>query len=209
MNAAGILENGSVRGFVIGTNYNRCKRIHPILAAAFKLHMKSFFGSCEKWNLTLMKKVMAILDIGENVVIYIPEEVMELLKDYGSYCDKTREGSHGPTAQFWIICRIDMINLYHQLTKAVKIGDQKPFIHLSPSFSAWFFSFNRKNLFLSKNLLNMESTYPGITEFFENVIISLKRRTNLFGRSLKDLTLEQTINNDAAGPEGKLLIRLQ
>ena len=39
----GILAAGSLNGFLTGKHYNRCKRIHPMLACAFqKLHFRRF-----------------------------------------------------------------------------------------------------------------------------------------------------------------------
>lgn len=40
---SGVLAQGSLSGFLNGTNFNRNKQIHPLLAAAFlKLHFNSF-----------------------------------------------------------------------------------------------------------------------------------------------------------------------
>lgn len=48
----------------------------------------------------------------------------------------------------------------------------------------------------------MDVTHPGIYEDFQAGTISLRRTNNSYGRSAIDLTLEQTINNDAASPGG-------
>lgn len=41
----GMLGNGSVVGFLTGKHYNRCKRIHPIVAAAVEiLHFKFYLN---------------------------------------------------------------------------------------------------------------------------------------------------------------------
>ena len=38
---AEILASGSQKGFVKGKHYNRCKRVHPFLAASFEvLHLE-------------------------------------------------------------------------------------------------------------------------------------------------------------------------
>lgn len=41
-----ILTNGSLKGFISGTNFNRCKRLHPLLTLALqKLHFDAFVAS--------------------------------------------------------------------------------------------------------------------------------------------------------------------
>jgi hypothetical protein len=43
----------------------------------------------------------------------------------------------------------------------------------------------------------MVETHPGITEYFENGIISVRLTSKAFSRIAIDLTLEQTINKEA------------
>jgi hypothetical protein len=43
----------------------------------------------------------------------------------------------------------------------------------------------------------MVETHPGITEYFENGIISVRRTSKAFSRIAIDLTLEQTIHKEA------------
>lgn len=43
---ANILASGSLNGVLDCTNFNRCKRLHPMLALAFEiLHFKEFCGT--------------------------------------------------------------------------------------------------------------------------------------------------------------------
>jgi hypothetical protein len=57
------------------------------------------------------------------------------------------------------------------------------------------------------NLMNMETTHPGITQDFDDGIISIRRTSKPFSASAIDLTLEQTQNKDAANSStGKPLI---
>lgn len=46
--------------------------------------------------------------------------------------------------------------------------------------------------------MNMETTHPGITQDFDDGIISIRRTSKPFSASAIDLTLEQTQNKDAA-----------
>jgi len=44
----------------------------------------------------------------------------------------------------------------------------------------------------------MQDTHPGIEEMFENGAISVRRTNKKFSATAIDITLEQTINADAA-----------
>ena len=46
--------------------------------------------------------------------------------------------------------------------------------------------------------MNMEVTHPGITDAFDDGIIAIRRTNKPSSSSGIDLTLEQTINKDAA-----------
>ena len=47
-------------------------------------------------------------------------------------------------------------------------------------------------------MIKMEKTHPGISQYFKNGALSIKWTKQDFSRSAVDLTLEQTINADAA-----------
>lgn len=43
---SGLLAEGSLRGFLLGKHFNRCKRIHPVATLSLKiLHFKVFLKS--------------------------------------------------------------------------------------------------------------------------------------------------------------------
>ena len=48
------------------------------------------------------------------------------------------------------------------------------------------------------NLLNIDETHPGVCEMLENGALSMRRTVKPFSRTAVDLTLEQTVNADAA-----------
>jgi hypothetical protein len=44
-----VLAPGSLKGFISGKHYNRCKRLHPLLALAMEiLHFRSFLAQLEQ-----------------------------------------------------------------------------------------------------------------------------------------------------------------
>lgn len=64
-----------------------------------------------------------------------------------------------------------------------------------PNYSRWIIKFH-------DNLLKMEADYPNYKHNFVNGCFSVKRTNKPFSRSPVDLTLEQTINADAARTSG-------
>ena len=43
-----VLASGSMNGFLSGKHFNRCKRLHPLLALSFEvLHFQAFLGALE------------------------------------------------------------------------------------------------------------------------------------------------------------------
>ena len=51
----------------------------------------------------------------------------------------------------------------------------------------------------------MDDTHPGIREDFEQGTLSIRRTDRPFSRLPIDLTLEQTLNGEAASSSGKIL----
>lgn len=91
---SGVLAQGSLRGFLNGTNFNRNKRIHPMLAVALEtLHFESFLknqDTMEKTRLTALLLTIK-LEPGEetNFCNSLPSELHELFESYEKYRDTT------------------------------------------------------------------------------------------------------------------------
>ena len=93
---SGILASGSLRGFLQGKHYNRCKRIHPLFAPAMtKLHFKAFLDTRGPLSEAEQKVIEGVstgfskeaLEDLEN-----SEEHYDLMCEYESYCDDTFNG---------------------------------------------------------------------------------------------------------------------
>ncbi len=129
-------------------------------------------------------------------------EIQELFERYELFCKKkTTGGEHGSTVKYWMIY-IKLIDLYHQFVRSIRTGDYKLSIYLLPEITNLYFISNHKNYarwlaIYHANLMKMEETHPGISEYFENGIIYVRRTKKPFSRIPIDLTLEQTINKDA------------
>ena len=74
------------------------------------------------------------------------------------------------------------------------------FVYCLPNLTNYFFTLNRINYarWIPDNLLNVSNTHQAIFKDFENGLFAIKWMNKPFPRSPIDLTLEQTINADAA-----------
>lgn len=125
-----------------------------------------------------------------------------ILQDYKSFYERTLNGDHGHTAKFALMY-VDMVDLFFHLERAIRTSDVDLYNHATHEMCALFFAFNHQNYarWLTRNrdnFVNINSTHPGLLEDFKNGALSVRRTKKHFCRSPVDLTLEQTINADAA-----------
>ena len=196
-----VMAPGSLRGFIYGTHFNRCKRIHPIMALALRvLHFREFlsvYGHQED-----LKDVLQRFSNQSKWKEVETQLVQDLLKSYEDYTEETRRGVQGKTAQFWMMY-LDYIQHYQLLDRAVRTNDVELFIYALTPIIALFFVTSRVNYsrWMTKyqlNLLNVDETHPGLGELLENGAFTVRRSGNHFSRCPVDLALEQTVNADAA-----------
>lgn len=121
---------------------------------------------------------------------------------YAKYSDETRSGAHGCTAQFWIMY-VDYIRLYHNLKRATRTNDIDLYIYTLTSMIGLFFATNHVNYsrWLTKfqlDLMNVEDSHPGLRKILDEGAFTIRRTEHAFSRVPVDLTLEQTVNADAA-----------
>lgn len=124
------------------------------------------------------------------------------MNQYNAYTQDTLEGKHGQTAQF-VSLYVWFIELYQLFERAIRTSDLNMYIFSSYRMCALFFTFNHRNYarWLSRNLndlMNIGDTHQGLLAEFQNGALSIRRTTKNFSRSAVDLTLEQTINLNAA-----------
>ena len=132
---------------------------------------------------------------------FMAEHTNELIKKYEEFAQETRNGNHGKTAQYWM-GYVDMLHLYHEFSRSIRTGDLDLYIYCLQRMTALFFTFNHQNysrwLTVYHKLLKLKNSHADIYEEFENGCFSLKRTSKPFSGISVDLTLEQTINADAA-----------
>ena len=123
LTATDVLAPGSLNGFLSGKHFNRCKRLHPILALAFEiLHFLAFLKTYEGKD-RLEAFINDVVN-GSITLEYVGESDVFITAStaYAKYTDETRSGTHGCTAQFWMIY-VDFIHLYHNLERATRTND--------------------------------------------------------------------------------------
>ena len=104
----GVLAPGSLNGFLTGKHFNRCKRLHPLLALAFEsLHFKAFLETCDfKEELhSLISSVETNTNTGEHgLELVMSTDLFEnCAKGYSEFTIATLSGAHRYTAQFWMM----------------------------------------------------------------------------------------------------------
>ena len=111
-----VLAKGSMMGFVKGKFYNRCRRIHQILANVLEQKMYERFRTGltpeERDSFNLLISTVPS-DPSEVDLHFSDPVVSQHLRKYEQFLELMAEGSHGPTTQFWAIY-IYLINRLHR-----------------------------------------------------------------------------------------------
>lgn len=92
---------------------------------------------------------------------------------------------------------------YQMFEYAIRTSDLNMYIYAARKMCPLFFTFNHQNYarWLTKNiddLMSIDHSHPGLRKYFEDGALSVRRTAKHFCRSPVDLTLEQTINANAA-----------
>jgi hypothetical protein len=190
-------------GFIKGKFYNRCTRIHELLANVVEQKLyKRFVFETPKVDHDLFQQVMStvLVDSGRALEHLTDPVVTAHLQKYEDFFQKVLNGKLGSTAHFWAIY-IFMINLLHrELQRCVKMNDVGGYIKIFPTLLVVYFAVNRPNyarwgtLFLHK----LKRADPELREVLENGAFSIRRTQKNYSRSAVDLSLEQTVNRDSA-----------
>lgn len=204
---SGLIAEGSMKGLITGTHFNRCKKLHVAAALSFKkLHFNAFF---EKYNESTRPEKLneeEIVDIltadsknpnNDNLLL-----LEDVLRKYEIFTEKTLEGEHGNTPKY-IMMYVRFIDYYLMFVRAIRTTDLDLIIYALFRMAALFFAFNHHNYarwstrYLDE-LMNIDENYPGLRNEFNNGALSIRRTTANFCRTPVDITLEQTINANAA-----------
>jgi len=124
------------------------------------------------------------------------------MRTYSEYTECTYRGNHGNTAGFGKIY-LRLVNIFLMFSRAYTTNDFDLFIYVLGEMCPIFFAGYRPNyarwvVRYYLNLVNMENSHPGIRHILQNDALSVKRSSRSFSRTPFDITLEQTVDADAA-----------
>ena len=121
----------------------------------------------------LKQAIMMINEGGTQLTMdSLPLEILDLCSRYVEFTEETKGGEHGKTAKYWMQY-IEMVHLYHDLSRSVRESDLDLFIHIIPKISCFFFAFNQLNyakwmVQYHNNLLRWNESHPDINDDFQN-----------------------------------------
>ena len=143
LSQAGIIASNPLRGFISGTHFNRCKRIHKIFAAAMEICQFNAFLSLTNTDAVLLnfdlKQAFKMINEGGTQLTMdsLPPEILDLCSRYVEFTEEMKRGEHGKTAKYWTQY-IEMVHLYHGFSRSVRESDLDLFIHTIPKISCFF-----------------------------------------------------------------------
>lgn len=205
LNECEVLAKGSLKSFNKGKNYKRCKTIHEIFSLATEmLHFLQFLDlqeNKEEMIKELARQSKLIAD-NPNKAVVLSKESDEIIELYMIFQKDTIAGNYGKTAQFWIQY-VKLVQLYHDFSRSVRVGDFELYTYCLPKLTNIFFALNHVNyarwcVKYYNNLLMLPETHPDVHTDFVNGLFGIKRTAKPFSSSPIDLSLEQTVNADAA-----------
>lgn len=197
-----LVSEGSLSGIISGKHFSRCKKNHIIVSLAFKvLHFKRYLQDTEN-NEDFDVNEIAHLIQNYNACDEDLKNLSGFCKKYHLYFQDTLNGLHGKTPQF-VASYIYMIDVYLLYETALRTSNVDLFIYASSKMLPYFFILNHQNYarYLTRNidnLVNMDLTHPGLSNQLRNGALSIRRTPKNFARNAVDITLEQTINANAA-----------
>ena len=199
-----MLASGSVSSFIEGKHFNRCKRLHPMMALGLQImHFRSFLTHKNiQISEDIIEEIERLQSCQTHSFFIHNESLKEICNDYAIYEQQTLNGEYGKTAQFYMIY-IKLVHHYLKLSRSIRAGDYQLYLDTLPKITNLFFVCNHQNyakwtVQYHYNLIKVPTTHPGLEQDFQNGFFGIKRTSKPFSRQPIDLTLEQTINADAA-----------
>ena len=90
-----VLAAGSMRGFLSGKHFNRCKRLHPLLSTALQiLHFRRFTELHGTVSDEELLHELASNPSAEASKVEESDVFIKLLDRYEQFCESTSEGDH-------------------------------------------------------------------------------------------------------------------
>ena len=202
---SGVLAEGSVNGFVKGKVFNRCTRLHQLVAAVFEAKLFEKFLEASPKDYELILNQIRTTDYDDLEAIRKVTECQEfssMCAEFEKYLHCAIHNEFGENIAYWAIY-VYMINrIYRELQRAVRTNNVELYLKVLPCIADLFYALNRPNyarwcsLFIDKfGTLNKEAL-----EVLKSGAFSIRRSDKSYCRGAVDKTLEETVNRDAASP---------
>lgn len=198
---AGFLGSGSLNTFLSGNHFNRCKRLHILVSLS--LQVREFEMFLTKTKMSVSNDVIDYLHLAHNKPLESlntdNSNLEEIINQFQAFHQEILSGYHGKTAQYYATY-IQLMNYYFIFERSIRTCNLDLYCYVIGKINNIFFTFNHINYsrwlaWYHNALLNMDETHPGIREI---LVIGVGRTKKPFSSIPCDLTLEQTINADAA-----------
>lgn len=141
-----MLANGSVKSYIAGKHFNRCKRLHPIVSLALQiLHFEHYLdlNNIECSEETKMYLIGYLKTRSDKP--YIQErELLDIFNNYQVFKQQTLNGEHGKTPQFYMMY-VSFIDYYLTPSASIRRGNFQLFTSILPKIANLFFAFNQQN----------------------------------------------------------------
>lgn len=200
-----VLAEGSINSFLEGKHFNRCKRIHPYIVGALRvLHFERFAAETQVDEDLLIADLETAMNnpCTPRGPLDISSYLNNLLRKYKFFCSSTLAGAHGKTAQYYLQY-VQMIEYFFRFSRSIRSSDFELYLDSIYEMGNFFFLFNQPNyarwsMSYVSDLLNLQLTNSNLLGQFSRGAFGIKRTKGPLARSPIDLTLEQTVNADAA-----------
>ena len=128
----------SIKSFISGLIYNKCKRMYEILAAVFEvLHFERFLDTQKDVEEIIDLVKLEIKNIETDCSVY-SKEADEILDRYDKFCQETENEAHGKNGAFWMKY-INFMHIHHNFTGSVRTGNFDLYILCLPERTNLFF----------------------------------------------------------------------
>ena len=135
---AEVLAKSSIRSFLEGTNYKRCKIFHEVLAVALEVMLyEQYLNTIEDKDESIATTYQEIKNFKDGCKVY-SKEMEEVFSGVYKFFQDTKEGKLDKTAQFWA-SYINFMHLYHEFTRNIRMGDLEAVISCLPKLTDIFF----------------------------------------------------------------------
>lgn len=143
-----IIANGSVDGFLKGKHFNRCNRLHPLMAVDIEiLRLESFIEKKKDISINedVYNNLSTSIDGNEPFVNVIENEaISKLMTRYQYHKEDCRKGTFGKTPQFYVTY-MDLVHYYQLLSQSIRTGNFSLHKYILSKIASIFFMTNQPN----------------------------------------------------------------